>query len=547
MNKLFLYLVRLLSPLWSMLGADSRQLVLILKLKIELSNRQPLAVRSGSGKKEYNLPPWLRAFFRVLLPSLLGLTYIPVLLFVPDKELGLLFVTFAYFLFSILLLVMNFSSQLTDTSDNIILLPRPVHSRTMVLYRLLFTGYSFITAAVPLSFAIVITLMVRDGWASGLYYFLLTLPGLALVFAFVQMLLILLLRFVSGQKFKKLVYWLQALLIGWVYLSMQSSFYNKLKQTNFSFTLEYSGMLSWMPQYWIVKAWTHTAPLWMYVALSGMPLLCIFLIVRFLAPKFSARLTEIGSGFEAAAKTAAKEKTRPFRPKRFLLLQHPAARSGYLFTRKFTSRVTEYKMTVLPSFFYIVFTAVPVLTDLWKVISTGSGSIKQKNWLLPVYMLMYPITAALMNLKSSPQYKAAWVYETAPYQIKGQVRLGAGWAIFVGYYLPAFLIWGCLALIVTKGALWGNLLLAGINAAVLFLFQVLLLSKEMPASIAPEDQKAQKQQGFFRTILIMLLSVAIGAVHIFLLASFFWWALLLLAGIGLALCWLLWGKIATTA
>lgn len=525
-----------------MAGADRHQLLLILSTKMLIADREPI---QGGGKKKVTLPGWLRSVFRVLLPALLGLTYLPILLFIRNRELALLFVTFSYFLFASMLLLITFSGQLADTSDNIILLPRPVNSRTMLLYRLLHTGYRFITASVPLSFAVVIALGLKYGWSSGLYYFLLTLPGLAIIFALVQLVLLTALRFISGQKFKRLIYWIQALLIGWFYLSMQHSFYDKLEQSDLSFTLQYSSFLSWMPQYWIARIWMHTAPWWMYLALWGSPLAALFFIVRVLAPRFSARLSEAASGTVKRNKTVVRQ-AKSFRTRRYIFLRHPAARAAYIFIRKFTARSPEYKMAVLPSYFYIVFTTVPVLKDAWTILSTGSGTIKEGKWLFPLYLLAYPLTTALLHLKISPQYKAAWIYETAPYRIKGQVRLGASWALFIRYYVPAYLLWSALALTITKGSLWADLLLVLVNSALIFLFQVLFFFREMPASIAQEDNKAQKQQGFFKTIFIVLLGLVLGGMHAFLFHAFYWWALLLLTGISLALCWLLWDKIGRT-
>ncbi|WP_118972238.1 hypothetical protein [Taibaiella koreensis] len=546
MDRIFLSLISILAPLWRLAGADSRQLLHILRLKTTLSNRAPVSLRSGS-KKQYNFPPLVRSLLNMLLPALLGITYVPMLLLVPDKEVGLLLVTFSYFLFATLLLVMTFSSQLTDTADNVILLPRPVNSRTMILYRLLFMAYKFLASAIPLSFAPAIALGIRDGWMRGLYYLALTLPGLTIVFAAIQLLLIVVLRFVSGQRFKKLVYWLQIIFIGWVYLCMQRSFLDKLERTDLSVVLQHTTLLSWMPQYWITEAWMHTAPWWMYLALWGGPVICFLFIVRILAPKFSERLSEMGSGFETASRSSIRKARRATGQKSYLLLKHPAAKAGFQFVRKFTGRVTEYKMMVLPAYAYVIFTAFPLLSDIWKLLSTGAGHIKASRCLFPVYMLMYPITTALMNLKASPQYKAAWVYEVAPGSYRGYVRQGAGWGLFTRYYIPAFLIWSVILLAATKGALWSDLVLTGCTCTAIYLLQVLLLFKEMPASIPAEDLKAQKSQRFFVTLLIMLLSVVAGMVHAFLIVPLYWWIHLLLAAMSLAAAWLLWDKIARKA
>lgn len=547
MDRIFLALVKLFSPLWTLSGADSRQLLLILRLKTTLSNREPVSWRQGSNKKQYNLQPWLRSLLHMLLPALLGITYVPFLLIVPDKEIGLLLITFSYFLFTTLMLVMTFSSQLTDTSDNSILLPRPVNSRTMILYRLLFMGYKFLTSAIPLSFATIVTLGIRDGWPQGLYYLALLLPGLTILFAAVQLLLIIVLRFVSGQRFKKLVYWLQAIFIGWIYLSMQHSFMDKLETANLSVVLQYSSLLSWMPQYWITEAWMHKAPWWMHLALWAGPVVSLLFIVRLLAPKFSERLSEMGSDVETASKGAAKKaRSNGPRQKRYLLLRHPAAKAGFQFARKFASRTTEYKMMVLPAYAYVIFTAFPLLSDIWKVISTGEGSIKAGKSLLPVYMLMYPVTAALMSIKASAQYKAAWIYETVPGSFRGHVRLGTGWALFTRYYFPAFLAWAVVLLAATKGSLWSNLILMACNCIAVYFLQVLLLFKEMPASVSAESLKEEKSQRFFTTFLVLAITALVGVLHAFLLLSLYWWVHLMVAAMSLIAAWLLWDKIART-
>lgn len=546
MDKIFLFLVRLLAPLWTLAGADSRQLLHILRLKITLSNRQPVSLSPNNSKKQYTLPSWLRSLLYMLLPAALGITYVPILVLVKNTEIALLLTTSSYFLFASLLMVMTFSSQLTDTSDNAILLPRPVSGRTMILYRLLFMGYRSLVSAVPPAFASVITLGIQHGWVRGLYYLALLLPGLAILFTGIQLLLTLVLRFVSGQRFKKLAYWLQAIFILWIYFSMQHSFTDKLERSDFSFLLQYSGILSWMPQFWITKAWMHTAPWWMHLALWGSPVFCLLFIVRVLAPKFSERLSEMSSGFEAASKTSVKKARQATGRKYFLFLKHPAAKAGYLFTRKFTRRVTEYKMAVVPAYAYVLFTAFPILSDMWKVLSSGQGSIKTTKGFFPMYLLLYPTVTALMNLATSQHYKAAWVYGIAPGSFRGRVRQGAGWALFTRYHLPAFFIWAAILLAATKATLWSDLILALCSSFAIYLVQVWVHLKELPASMPAGDQGAQKGRRFFQTILTMILSVLIGFAHAYLIHPLYWWIHLLFAGMSLALAWLVWDKIGRT-
>ncbi len=328
MIKAYLWFIKLLSPLWTLLGADSNQLLLIIKTKATMVLRAPVSLNPRKKAKDLNLPPWARELLRAFISALFGLIYCPFL-FIPNREIAVLYAVFLYLTTISMSTVMTFSTQLVDTADNIVLLPRPIKDRTMVLYRLLFGIYQFLLSAIPMSIPMVVILMIQSGVLSGLYFFVLLLPVLILVYAILQMLIMLLLNIFSVRMFGKLIVWLQGIMLILVFIGCQSSFWSKVSALNLDFTLKYTTLLSFMPQYWVASIWLHKAPLWMYLAIWGIPLLSLLFIVVVLAPRYSSKLSQMGNGSEdAKPKKKEKNPSSSYKRKRFFILKHSAAQSA---------------------------------------------------------------------------------------------------------------------------------------------------------------------------------------------------------------------------
>src|SRR5687767_13323510 len=112
-------------PLYGWQGIDFAQLRVIVGVKLEMDNRRTSVFRNQPGQDASSTFAWMFVVYGIL-GGLLSLA----LAFVPS-------ILFAYTIYHAYLMVMvtttlisDFSAVLLDTSDNTIVLPRPITAKT---------------------------------------------------------------------------------------------------------------------------------------------------------------------------------------------------------------------------------------------------------------------------------------------------------------------------------------------------------------------------------------------------------------------------------
>ncbi|HAK78287.1 MAG TPA: hypothetical protein DCM71_15580, partial [Runella sp.] len=136
MSNAVLRILDLMQGVFRWLGADYDILRTIVEVKFKMQNRRPMA--SFSHYKSYNSDQntnnsfWIMVGLFSIIGGAMGLT-----IFFIDKPYYAYALPFGYIMImSVLTLVTDFSSLLLDTTDNVVLLPRPVTGRTILLARL---------------------------------------------------------------------------------------------------------------------------------------------------------------------------------------------------------------------------------------------------------------------------------------------------------------------------------------------------------------------------------------------------------------------------
>ncbi|MCK7556838.1 hypothetical protein MKQ70_18165 [Chitinophaga sedimenti] len=136
MNKLMLKLVVLLRPLWEKLGGNMPQLLAILRVKLLMDDRRPNAytqMRGHKQKKESKNASGIVMFISFLM----GCFYLFFFQIGKDPLLHLFIYCCAFMTMLMLTLISDFTYVLIDVKDNLIILPKPVNDRTVLLSRLL--------------------------------------------------------------------------------------------------------------------------------------------------------------------------------------------------------------------------------------------------------------------------------------------------------------------------------------------------------------------------------------------------------------------------
>lgn len=525
MNTVMLAMVALLNPLWRMLGVNVAQLRTILHAKLMIDDRRPNVYNRGS--RQSNKPVRNSAIYTMVLSFFVGMLYLSVFNISTDIRLQSFLWFSAFLLTMCITLITDFSFVLIDPRDNYILLPRPVGDRTLVVSRLLHIALHISKIAVPMSIAPFVFLSIVYGVLPGLWFLLLAMLLTFLAIFVINTAYLLVLRITSAERFKEVINSMQiafSIVMFGVYFLGPRALRNIDVQGAFD-TGDYP-WLPFAPTWWFARAFSWPVAGWdtglaVDLALTFLtPVLCLWLVVRFLAPSFNRKIAGMGAADATpqAPKpvTMAGVKDPYYKKMARLFARGGEERLSFELVWLLTSRTREFKLKVYPSVAYVFVMAVGL------VFFSDRGSFQQKwgqvrdtqAYLFLIYMSSFIFITAISQMVYSDKYKAASVYFTAPLAAPGPVLAGAWKAGLVKFLLPVYAVISVFAC-----AIWGirivpDLVLGFLNVMVISLIYALIVLRDLPFSAAPD--LAGSTGKMMRNLLVMAIPGFIGLAHFLL-------------------------------
>ncbi len=552
MNKLLLFLVMLPSALWRSLGADVVQLKAILGTRLMLDDRKPVSmVRNTKQKKDRKYGTLISS----LILFFMGFFYMFPVWVVRDRIYSLT-IYFSLLLGVItFMLITDFSNVLFDSRDKYILFPRPVNDRTLVLSRMLHVFIYLFRIVIPLALPGWVSLGYIDGWQSAALFIL---PLVLLIFIalfIVNTVYLLVLRLAKPEKFKDVINIFQVLtsvlFFASVYL-LPSLF---KKENAFEFNILDHTWLRYVPPYWLAACWSwigspvNLTGTGIYSAFAVVvPLVFMFIMVKWLAPQFARRISGIDTvdsgGYNPAPVINQKATGRVYQKLAALFNTSNYAKAGFILTWLQSSRSRSFRMRVYPSFAFIPIYFIYILTqngssytDAFNNLSTGHMH------LFLLYMSSFVMITALNYLTLSDQYKAAWVYYSTPVETPGRIMIGGLKALYVKYFLPFYIVISVFVMYVWgPKAIW-DILLALINVTLFISCIARINFRHLPFSMM--EQMKQRGARIMKSFLVMLIPSFLGFGHFFAF-GLLWLKLLFMVLSAIAL-WLVWDSYANTS
>ena len=193
MEKILLKVLDLFSGTFRSFGIDYSQLRAIVSTKLIMDNRRHLVVYRRKGIKEPTNTFALTLFFYALFGGFVSLAMYSI----PSFILSMV-VFFAYIMVMVsMTLITDFSSILLDTSDNTIILPRPVDSQTLFAARLTHILLYLAQLAIGLSLIPSIVVMILHGWSIFFGFWIGVIFSMLTALVFTNALYLLVMQFAS--------------------------------------------------------------------------------------------------------------------------------------------------------------------------------------------------------------------------------------------------------------------------------------------------------------------------------------------------------------
>jgi hypothetical protein len=516
MTNLILRALDRLRWLFGLMKVDYPKFRALLWVKLTVDNREEKSVAQRRSDREVsNSMIWV-----MLIYIFLGIFFGALLIELQSLFVSLVFIYATIMLMTAVSLISDFTSVLLDTTDNAILQFRPIDGRTMAVTRIVHIILYMLMITLSLSLGTLVIGTIKYG-PLFMLLFLISLMFAVLFIVFISNVFYLFLIEVSGEKrFRDVILYFQifmtAVAIGSYY------FLPRLMDVNFlkNFTFEVQWWTYFIPPVWLAApvdaAMTGVMSReTLLLTLIGicLPIVCMVIVIRYLAPGFNKALLKLEKA-GPALETKIKGHKLPLFFSR-LVASKPAERAAFQLVWWISGRDRKFKLKTYPTFGYVLAMAAFLTLNRKGGLTKSLLNLPNtKSFLVFLYFGYLLIPMALLQMRLSDQYQAAWIYHSLPIARPGEIVRGGIKAMMVkfGGFLFALLsvltlfIWGCPVI--------DDICLAFLNMVVMSYAIAFAVKKDLP--FAKAYGVAREAQKGIAGFLLLGIPAMLGFIHFIL-------------------------------
>lgn len=516
MQKLTLKFILLFSKLWTSIGIDVAQLKIIIETKLTIDDRRPLA---SFTKKQNKKPSKNSTWFQFLIFSLMGLMFLSFVIIIPDKFLATsLFLTLILSMLS-LSLITDFSTILLDNKDQYIILPRPVNDKTVAFSRILYMLIKISTQLLPMSLPALIYVFISWEIFAALMFLVQIIIAAVIAVFFVNIFYSLCLRFLSIQKFKDTISYIQIFFSIFIFLGYQIGPRVMQSFTEGENSIHHLKLLWISPGTWIASFQAILVKDFSILILIFSVLSIVLLIIAILGSSqlfskdFNSKIAQLAVGDNPVKKRQFQEGRISFYKKiEKIFTNTPLEKAGFSIIWLITSRSREFKMQLYPTMAYLPIYFIFLF--LQGKNGTLTAQIDRVNtsglYIMIFYLSLFTVLTVFQLITKSEKYKAAWIFYAAPIQQTGELMSGVLKAAFLKYFIPFNLIFLIICVPLFGAHVTNDILLATAIGGIESVLVMLFLVKSFPFSQSVENGKSRTIINLF----ILGLLALVGYLHI---------------------------------
>ena len=526
MTKFLIKFVRLFKKMFISAGVDFEQLIAIVGIKLTMDNRRNNASmmrgKGGQSKESNN-----RFLMTMFVYALLGLSMAIYVGFIGEPMVAMSIFNGFIMVMLAMTLITDYSSVLLDTADNMILLPRPVDSRTLFTARL--THITLYIGQILFAVSLVPTIVIgiKYGFVAVLLFLLTAVMSALFALFFTSILYLVIMRLTSAERLKDIINYLQigmAIFI-FAFYQLMPRLFNITDITNVTFEPSWWNPL--VPPMWMggtMDAFitgNFDAPHLILILLCfAVPILGLVLMNRSFSTFFSEKLAGLSTEFNPTETSTTPSVSAPnlgdFSTKLAPHITSSPVESGvFQFVWKQLSRDRKIRLRLYPQFAYFFVMIIVIMFSVFRRngdIETILAELPNTKWyLMFIYLGSTTLSASLALVPYSDDFKAAWIYYALPVAKPGDVLLGSLKAQFFKFYLPFYAILSLILLAIWRLPVVDDIILGLLNVMIIALIYSIVNVSLLPFS---EETSTQAQSGnFIRGLISMLIFTVIAGLH----------------------------------
>ena len=513
MNHFLLKILDAFRFVYQGLNVNYPQLRAIVEIKLITDNRrQIVSYRRKDNQEASNTFVWT-LFFYFLFGGFVALA-----LFGIHSLILSMIMFFSYVMVMIAMtLITDFSAILLDTSDNTIVLPRPVSSKTLWVARLthifLYLGQiTFVLCAIP-----ALVVLLKHGVIMLALFLAATILSAITAVFITNTFYLLILQFANEEKLKNVINYFQIMMAIFI-----MGGYQLLPRVAGNMDLwEYDFEIKW---------WAFiTPPVWMagtmelfylqaydgtHIALAAcavfVPLFGIHIVNEYLTPVFGRKLGVMSS--ETKRINGRSTRSLIHRISGWIT-RNPLERGAFEFIYHMLGRDRKIKLKIYPTYGYVIIFGLILIT-------TWNNLPDTQYYLALLYLTFMLLQVSFYELPYSDDFKASWIYYSAPLERPGFILTGTLKAIIIRLFMPGYVVTSSVVLFIWGIQALDDAIFGFFNNILMLMIVALINKRSLPFSIATS---LRNQSGSFIRSMIMLIFIGLlGFTHYMLSQNTIW-------------------------
>jgi hypothetical protein len=524
MEKLFLRLMYIFRPLINGRGIDFDRMLVIVETKLKMDQRR-VYMNWRQGKRKENSNHLLMA---LLFYGFLGLV-MGSMIYLIDNFLTIMIFIHVYIIFMMaMILITDFSSVLLDTTDNQVIMPRPVSSKTLFMARLIHILLYLLQFTIAIAAGSWLFTFIKYGLFTGLVLIFTTLLAVLFAVFLTYFFYLAILHISNEQRIREIITYFQIFMMVFFTLGLQV-FPRLLNVIDIKQVVDLKGYMYALPPVWMalsVDAFRQmqfdSLHIVMMILSVIVPLAGFWILFKYLAPGFANRLIALqgNSNQKKNNEDNIRNSEKDSLSDRIsaMACTTPVEKGVFGFTWKITGRDRNFRMQFYPGLAYIlVFFFIFVIRGNKSITENWQHLPETNNYLWLIYLSMLSIASSLTLASFNDSFAASWIYHSTPVKKPGEIILGMVKSLFIKFFIPVYSILCLIGINIWGMKVADDFIYGFFSNMFCFLLLALLSDHYLPFSRQPDTKQ---QAGRFVVIMIQLIMVgALVGIHYLIISK----------------------------